>query len=269
MPSILNNFVRAAAVASGGLRLPNSTPGEVSLNMTTSFSSGLSGHALAPPTTATYAISEAPPGLFLPLPSPMASVADVSFPLGGGSSMIAPTTILEKGRVPADKAKTPLVAEPCCNDCGKCRIPASTAFLAPTRTTGAEHLLMQNLLEGVEQEDVDGAAAPNFNRVLEAKRAATGILNMSTQANSSNKSKYYSIDHIFNMCGETCLYDWQYPLYKLFEPGLTKADEAGEAICAKKKYGVYKKTVTHGFGPVKDTLDLYGPDETDEKPVVV
>ena len=40
------------------------------------------------------------------------------------------------------------------------------------------------------------------------------------------ESKYYSIDKIFHHCGESCLNDKDYWKYKIFEPGLTKADAA-------------------------------------------
>jgi hypothetical protein len=77
---------------------------------------------------------------------------------------------------------------------------------------------------------------------------------------NSTLAKYYSIDHIFNNCGECCMMPSQYPLYKIFEPGLTAAGPLGIHPCAQKGYGTYKSTTTHGFGPVKMTLDLYGPD---------
>ncbi|CAD7964417.1 unnamed protein product [Amoebophrya sp. A25] len=82
-------------------------------------------------------------------------------------------------------------------------------------------------------------------------------------SSSSPKNKYYSIDHAHGFCGETCLYDWQYPILKVFEPGLTKvsSDEGGRTarICAEKGYSQYSETVTHGAGPIKVTLDLYAP----------
>jgi len=51
----------------------------------------------------------------------------------------------------------------------------------------------------------------------------------------------------------------QYWLYKIFEPGLKKATD--NTPCGDNHYHNYTSTVTHGFGPVKMTLDLYGPDK--------
>lgn len=71
------------------------------------------------------------------------------------------------------------------------------------------------------------------------------------------KSMYYSIDENTNLCGQTCINDNMYFLYKLFEPGLTKADHI--LICPRKGYEKYVSTVTHGVFFLKDTLDLYEP----------
>lgn len=69
--------------------------------------------------------------------------------------------------------------------------------------------------------------------------------------------KYHSVDHIMNNCGEACMDPSKFWLYKLFEPGLEKSET--NTPCADRKYDDYKNTPTHGFGPVKMTLDLYGP----------
>jgi cathepsin X len=73
------------------------------------------------------------------------------------------------------------------------------------------------------------------------------------------ENKYYSIDKTHNMCGECCMKDSDFWLYKMFEPGLTKATD--NSPCSDNHYSNYSSTVTHGFGPVKMTLDLYSPDE--------
>merc|ERR1719238_792678 len=70
-------------------------------------------------------------------------------------------------------------------------------------------------------------------------------------------SKYHSVDHVMNNCGEACMDPSKYWLYKLFEPGLEKSET--NTPCADRKYDDYKDTPTHGFGPIKMTLDLYGP----------
>eukprot|EP00294_Goniomonas_avonlea_P009437 CAMPEP_0114546368 /NCGR_PEP_ID=MMETSP0114-20121206/3896_1 /TAXON_ID=31324 /ORGANISM="Goniomonas sp, Strain m" /LENGTH=212 /DNA_ID=CAMNT_0001730857 /DNA_START=6 /DNA_END=644 /DNA_ORIENTATION=- len=74
----------------------------------------------------------------------------------------------------------------------------------------------------------------------------------------SGEEKYYSIDHRHNMCGECCMNPKYYPEYKIFEPGLKKA--ADNTPCPDFKFSTYNSTVTHGFGPIKMTLDLYNPD---------
>ena len=75
--------------------------------------------------------------------------------------------------------------------------------------------------------------------------------------------KYFSVDKTHNMCGEACMKPSQYKLYKIFEPGLTLATD--NTPCADHKFHTYDSTVTHGFGPVKMTLDLYKPDTIDTK----
>jgi len=69
--------------------------------------------------------------------------------------------------------------------------------------------------------------------------------------------KYYSIDKIHNMCGECCMNPKDYWKYKIFEHGLTNSTDNNP--CADSKFTNYDSTVTHGFGPVKMTLDLYKP----------
>lgn len=72
------------------------------------------------------------------------------------------------------------------------------------------------------------------------------------------KKKYYSIDKAHGMCGECCMDPKYFWIYKVFEPSLAK-DNSTNTPCADRKYTVYTSTPTHGFGPVKMTLDLYDP----------
>ena len=53
--------------------------------------------------------------------------------------------------------------------------------------------------------------------------------------------------------------DSDYDKFKLFEPGLTKANVSSP--CLPLGYPDYDSTVTHGFGDLKMTLDLYDPSE--------
>merc|ERR1719273_955999 len=52
-----------------------------------------------------------------------------------------------------------------------------------------------------------------------------------------------------------------YKLYHIFEPGLKKA--SSNTPCSDRDFTVYMNTPTHGFGPIKMTLDLYGPTRTE------
>ena len=70
--------------------------------------------------------------------------------------------------------------------------------------------------------------------------------------------KAYSIDHIFNMCGECCLQPGDFWKYKIFELGLTKADAVDSNPCSDNGYSVFKETDTHGVpGVITMTLDMY------------
>jgi hypothetical protein len=92
------------------------------------------------------------------------------------------------------------------------------------------------------------------------------------QACTEPQEKYYSIDKTHGFCGECCMKPSSYSIFKIFEPGLTKATD--NHPCADAKYTNYTSTVTHGFGPVKMTLDLYAPTEpvakqqTEEKLII-
>merc|ERR1712166_1313924 len=68
-------------------------------------------------------------------------------------------------------------------------------------------------------------------------------------------TKYYSIDTKHHMCGEACMPSKDYLKYKLFEPGLKLATTNN--MCDSLLYNDYVETETHGFGPIKMTVDLY------------
>ena len=70
------------------------------------------------------------------------------------------------------------------------------------------------------------------------------------------KKKYYSIDHRYNHCGESCMDPKDFWLFKIFEPGLA-IDETTNTPCKDRKYPKYNSTPTHGVWPVTMTLDLY------------
>merc|ERR1711865_1176834 len=75
----------------------------------------------------------------------------------------------------------------------------------------------------------------------------------------AGEEKYYSVAKSLSgtkHCGECCMNPKSYNLYHFFEKNLTLADN--DTPCATTfGYTKYDSTVTHGFGPVKMTLDLY------------
>ena len=67
--------------------------------------------------------------------------------------------------------------------------------------------------------------------------------------------KYYSIDKLWNRCGECCMDPDQYWIYHIFESGLTEADV--DHPCEELGYTEYEKTETHGAMGITMTLDKY------------
>jgi len=75
---------------------------------------------------------------------------------------------------------------------------------------------------------------------------------------TAGEEKYWSIaSGIFGKkhCGECCMDPKKYNLFHFFEKNLTKS--ATDSPCEGFGYTKYDSTVTHGFGPVSMTLDLY------------
>ena len=82
---------------------------------------------------------------------------------------------------------------------------------------------------------------------------------------TSPEEKYYSVDRIFNMCGESCMNPKDYWLYKIFEPGLTKAQtnfpcsHQRSKVSGDGNFTVYYQTEVHGFRYLNMTVDMYKP----------
>lgn len=72
----------------------------------------------------------------------------------------------------------------------------------------------------------------------------------------NNTLKYYSIDKRTDKCGESCLQEKWYSLYKVFEPGLTH-DNHTSYPCYSYGYTIYDTTTSHGVWPIKIAVDLY------------
>jgi len=78
-----------------------------------------------------------------------------------------------------------------------------------------------------------------------------------TQCTGANE-KTYSIDHMFNHCGESCSRPSLFWLYKIFEPGLIRANGTDRAICKELGYTETYETVTHGIPYIFSIdVDLY------------
>ena len=75
------------------------------------------------------------------------------------------------------------------------------------------------------------------------------------ECTKEGEMKYYSIDKIYNKCGECCMLPSKYSTYKIFEPGLTKAEV--DHPCAELGYPVYETTETHGAIGITMTIDKY------------
>ena len=71
------------------------------------------------------------------------------------------------------------------------------------------------------------------------------------------ETKYISIDVKTDLCGETCMNPFWYPIFKLFEKGLVKANDDDSYPCSTLGYTKYLETVTHGGFGLYSTLDLY------------
>lgn len=75
---------------------------------------------------------------------------------------------------------------------------------------------------------------------------------------NAGEEKYWSIAKGIlgqTHCGECCMDPSKYNLYHFFEKNLTKSQS--DNPCKGFGFTKYDSTVTHGFGPVKMTLDLY------------
>ena len=75
------------------------------------------------------------------------------------------------------------------------------------------------------------------------------------ECTKENEIKYYSIDKVFNRCGECCMDPDKYWIYHIFESGLTEAEV--EHPCEELGYTEYETTETHGAMGITMTLDKY------------
>ena len=66
--------------------------------------------------------------------------------------------------------------------------------------------------------------------------------------------KYYSVVTEVGRCGESCLNPKVSWIYKIFEPGLTLAQDNN---CSTLGYPEYMNTETHGVYPIKVAVDMY------------
>ena len=75
------------------------------------------------------------------------------------------------------------------------------------------------------------------------------------ECTNENEQKFYSIDTLFDRCGECCFNPKKYWLYRIFEFGLKEAEV--DHPCQEAGYTEYEVTETHGAIGIKMTLDKY------------
>ena len=75
------------------------------------------------------------------------------------------------------------------------------------------------------------------------------------ECTNEDTKKYYSIDTIFDRCGECCIDPDYYWIYHIFEPGLTEAEV--DHPCEENGYSEYETTETHGAFGIEVTIDKY------------
>ena len=84
--------------------------------------------------------------------------------------------------------------------------------------------------------------------------------------------KVFSVDRVFNQCGESCLKKSKFWEYKLFEPGLEIAETEHPCRTTPAKYtiegnySVYKETEVHGIKQFNVTVDMYVPSDKPNPP---
>ena len=76
-----------------------------------------------------------------------------------------------------------------------------------------------------------------------------------SECTKNNKVKYYSVDRKYDMCGECCLNPKKFYFYKIFESGLTLAEN--DNPCETLGYTKHVGIETHGFFAFSVTLDKY------------
>jgi len=75
--------------------------------------------------------------------------------------------------------------------------------------------------------------------------------------------KYFSVDKLHNMCGESCIDPAQFAGFHMFEPSLTLANST--APCEELHYPSYVKTEVHAFAPaLKTAFDMYAQSKPSE-----
>ena len=70
--------------------------------------------------------------------------------------------------------------------------------------------------------------------------------------------KTFSIDTKGGHCGESCIPPSKFWLYKIFEPGMQKADANDQKVCAENGWPTFYENETHGFpGLLTVSVDFY------------
>lgn len=126
-----------------------------------------------------------------------------------------------------------------------------------THTVGYHYCKLLSPARAMEWIYIDGLKVFGGLRSNAAPAPAPKCCN--TCDTSAGLEKYFSVaSPLFSKkknCGECCINPKDYNTYHLFEKNLTKATT--NTPCADFGITEYLETETHGFGPLKVTLDMY------------
>jgi hypothetical protein len=142
----------------------------------------------------------------------------------------------------SEKTATACDADAACNWCKCAALPSQCWTLADAKKLPAGVYVCDKSLE--EEEVVVEKVA---SHCCDTCNKTAGLV------------KYYSVAEDFKdkrqQCGESCMDPKDFKTYHIFEHNLTLATT--NTPCADFGFTDYVETDTHGFGPIKATLDMY------------
>ena len=114
---------------------------------------------------------------------------------------------------------------------------AAIALLAATTSAS------MNPLKDIEEKFIK----PNLEKIKEHLPYKTVGDDPCCTACPDDQIKTFSIDTKGGHCGESCIPPGKYWIYKIFEPGMQKADANDQKVCAENGWPNYSMTETHGI----------------------